>query len=531
MSSRFFNLSLFASLLICIFNLFVDVMEIDAAQYAEMSMEMLQSGNYLEPTCLGRPYLDKPPLIFWLGAISFKLFGISNFAYKLPSLLFAILAVYSTYRFTLLFYDKLSARTAAVMLSISQAMFIATNDVRTDTLLMGAVIFSIWQWAAFFDASKTKYVIGAGIGLGLALLAKGPVGLIAVGFAIVPHLVWKKKWRLVFDWRLLLAILIVAVMLWPMCIGLYHQHGVKGLRFYFWTQSFGRITGESEWNNHPDPVFLLYTFAWKILPWTIFFFAGWYNAVNAVWKLRGASWSQKEFISLTGFTLMLASLMQSKYQLPHYVYVVLPMGSVLAARGFVALTSKNEHPLWIKTLQLLTALAALLSAVVMHVSFSNQMTSLLIMIGLCAAAVILMYKQRSVLLWSIAPFIAFNFLLSFIYMPALLNYQAGNDIGRAIKASEKSFITYKYINNYSLVFYAQQMPVKEIWEPQDLDRKIKTLAVTTQEGVETLNSNNIAYKVLLEKQNFAVSKLNLRFLNPELRKDLTEKNYLIEIYP
>lgn len=506
-------------------------MEIDAAQYAEMSMEMLQSGNFLEPTCLGRPYLDKPPLIFWLSALSFKLFGINNFAYKLPSLLFALLAVYSTYRFTLLFYDEASAKTAAVMLSISQAMFIATNDVRTDTLLMGAVIFSIWQWAAFFETSKTKDAVGGSIGLGFALLAKGPVGIIAVGAAIVPHLIWKKKWQLLFDRRMILSLLIVGIMLLPMCIGLYHQHGVKGLRFYFWTQSFGRITGESEWNNHPDPVFLLYTFAWKILPWTIFFFAGWYNAVHAIWKLRGASWSQKEFISLIGFTLMLASLMQSKYQLPHYVYVVLPLGSVLAARGFVALTSENKHPKWIKTLQLLIALTALLAAVIMQVSFSNHTISLVGLIATGAAVTLLMYKQRSVMLWSIAPFIAFNFLLCVFYMSALLSYQASNDIGRAIRASEKTFITYKYINNYSLVFYAQQMPAEEIWEPENLDRKNRTLAVTTQEGIESLQSNNVAYKILLEKENFAVSKLNLRFLNPGLREGITEKNYLIEIQP
>jgi hypothetical protein len=71
--------------------MFNDVMEVDASQYAAMSREMLESGNYLQLFDRGQNYLDKPPLLFWVSAMSFKLFGISNFSYKLPSVLFSLL--------------------------------------------------------------------------------------------------------------------------------------------------------------------------------------------------------------------------------------------------------------------------------------------------------------------------------------------------------------------------------------------------------------------------------------------------------
>jgi 4-amino-4-deoxy-L-arabinose transferase-like glycosyltransferase len=73
---------------------FVDVMEVDAAQYASIAREMLERGEYLQVTNRYVDYLDKPPLLFWLSALSFKVFGISNVAFKLPSLLFAIVGIF-----------------------------------------------------------------------------------------------------------------------------------------------------------------------------------------------------------------------------------------------------------------------------------------------------------------------------------------------------------------------------------------------------------------------------------------------------
>ena len=78
--------------------LFLQIMEVDAAQYAAMSMEMLKAHRYLQLYDRALAYLDKPPLLMWLSSLSFYLFGISDFAYRLPSFMATILAVYSTYR-------------------------------------------------------------------------------------------------------------------------------------------------------------------------------------------------------------------------------------------------------------------------------------------------------------------------------------------------------------------------------------------------------------------------------------------------
>ena len=98
---------IFASLaLVCFIGFGIDIMDIDAAQYASMSREMMASGHYLQLYDLGTDYLDKPPFLFWISSVSLKLFGINNFAYRLPSFLFAGLAVFSTYKLSRLFYEK-----------------------------------------------------------------------------------------------------------------------------------------------------------------------------------------------------------------------------------------------------------------------------------------------------------------------------------------------------------------------------------------------------------------------------------------
>src|ERR1700744_5269641 len=93
-------------LIVFIIGLFIPLMEVDAAQYASISREMLENRSYLQVYDIGHDYLDKPPMLFWLSALSMRVFGVHDWAYRLPSLFFSFLAVYSTYRLALLFYRK-----------------------------------------------------------------------------------------------------------------------------------------------------------------------------------------------------------------------------------------------------------------------------------------------------------------------------------------------------------------------------------------------------------------------------------------
>ena len=88
----------------------LDVMEVDAAQYAAMARELAAGGDWLQFRFRGADYLDKPPLLFWTSALSFKLFGVHNWSYKLPSILAALFGLYATYRLARLYHGVIVGR-------------------------------------------------------------------------------------------------------------------------------------------------------------------------------------------------------------------------------------------------------------------------------------------------------------------------------------------------------------------------------------------------------------------------------------
>jgi 4-amino-4-deoxy-L-arabinose transferase-like glycosyltransferase len=562
-----------------LFNMRLDVMEVDAAQYAEISWEMLTTKSFLQVHCIYQNYLDKPPLLFWLNSVSFLLFGVSNFTYRIPSVLFALLAVYSTYRFAQIYYREQVARMAAVMLATSQAVFLITNDVRTDTLLMGSTIFSIWQWVAFFETSKNKYLLGGSVALALALLSKGPVGLIATGAAVVPHFVIKGQWKKLADIRLLPAAVIVGLLLLPMSIGLYQQFGTKGLRFYYWTQSFGRITGESEWNNHPDTFFLVHTTAWAFAPWSLFFFAGWLRSLYQWIKSRFLPFTFREFVSLTGFTLVLLSLSLSKYQLPHYIFIVYPLAAVISARFFDELSAKKTARLWFTGIQVLLLAVLMVLSVLLQYSFRGaEWFSLACLIFIYPLAVWLavlaggpvknahtirqyvyfrfrdIYNKvfvrnpviapavvfaldviyRRLFIVTAAVIIAFNLLLGAFYFPAILKYQPENDFGRYTqKNGQNNFVCYHTLADFAFVFYSHQTPVADIWSREAfrkiLDEKKNLIVYTTPHGLDELNADHIEYTVIQARDAFKISVMNAGFLNPNTRHQACQQVYLLQV--
>ena len=103
-NQKIYYLLIFVILCTYVAGMFVPIMEVDAAQYASISDQLLHGKSILQIKHRHFEYLDKPPLLFWLSAVSIKIFGISSFAYKIPSVLGLLLGVFSTYMFCNLYY-------------------------------------------------------------------------------------------------------------------------------------------------------------------------------------------------------------------------------------------------------------------------------------------------------------------------------------------------------------------------------------------------------------------------------------------
>ncbi len=540
--NRFFYGVLIFSLIVCITGMiFIPLMDIDAAQYALISREMLVRNSFLQIFENGKDYLDKPPMLFWLSAISLRLFGIYDWAYRLPSVLFAVLSIYATFRFTLIYYQKTIAQLSAMVLATSQAIFLITHDVRCDTMLMGWVIVSIWQLAAWFESGKWKNFLLAFIAIAGGMMTKGPIALIVPILAFVPHFILRREWKQFFRWEYLIGLLIIAILLIPMSIGLYQQYDLhpgkviygvpikSGLRFYYWTQSFGRYTGENVFHEMSYFTFLLENMLWSFLPWILFFLVALLIRFRDILLSRFWLRQNQEWISVGGFVFTYSVLARSQAQLPHYIFVVFPLAAIVTAVFLHQLFFTKDFRILKTILQSLHffifALLWVLAIVAMRIPFKEVSIFVFIsaIFGGIFFIVLLFFVHKwipvpSLLVICFYTVISVNFLLSSHFYPNLLNYQMGNMAADFINRSDlqkKNIFVYGPLDSRALHFYGQHIFEHRYTSSSTTPNDI---LITSMDSIPLLKIKYPDLKLLHKGPNFSVSMLTPEFLNPTTRE-------------
>lgn len=527
----------------------VDTMDIDASQYAEISREMLKSGDFLHVMDRGKDYLDKPPLLFWLSSSSMRVFGVNNFGYKFPSLLFALLAVFSTYKLAKRLYGDNTGRMAALVLATCQGMFLMTNDIRCDTILMGCVITSVWLINEWLVRRRLYYLLGGCAAIGLGMMTKGPIALMVPVFCFISDWVLKRQWRHFFRPAYLAGLVVIGIILVPMSIGLYQQfdlhpeklvngkHGVSGLRFFYWGQSFGRITGESPWKNDVDLSFLLLNMLWSFLPWIFIFLPALVANVITLFRQRFRLTAGQEWLTTGGFLLSYLALGSSAYQLPHYIFVAFPLAAIITARFLSRLIEEGDYrrvasffrPFHLMLSLLLLLITLLLIVYVFPAHPALIVALILLLAGWCYFA--FFRRASGKMFWlPAAAMIIVNFFLTNQVYYTLLHYQVGSVTGRyirqhAIPAGDFIFFRMEDPMN-SINFYADAAIPGTDTLSAIRDRKY---ILTMEKGYDSMKAHGIAFDIVQQGPMFKVSELTPEFLNPATRSKATPAYYILKM--
>ncbi len=550
--------------------MFLDVMDIDEAQYASISLEMLQNGSYLEVLHRNADYLDKPPLLFWVSALVFKLLGPGNFTYRLIPVLVCLLGIYSTYRLAKIFYNAQVAYLAALICGSAYGVFLMNHDLRTDTMLMGWTIFAIWQLAEYLDSARWNHLILGSVGVGLAMLAKGPIGLMVPMLAFGTHFVLTKQWGQIFRWQWLVGLGVVGVVLAPMCVGLYHQfdlhpekviegqRNTSGLYFFFWKQSFGRLTGENVWKDDSDPFFFVHTYLWTVMPWGLLAFFAFYDSVKSAlqrgWKPGTASafFVKPEYLTLGGFILPFIALSTSHYKLPHYINIVIPFSAIFSARYVYLLIHEPAY----QTLHKLIMGVQWLNVVVIWlvgllcVGWIFPLTNPLIWAAAGVAFLLTFYlgfkgrtRFQRLILPSVVAITGAYLVLNAHFYPALLQYQTGSTLGKYLKAQsdfplDRFFVLHRLSGDgkdifvHTIDFYSER--ITPLYE----DVGSLTERIGNQKGWVYLDAQGLAelqplgkVEIIKKFDKFHVTQLNGQFLDPTTRLQATNSVYLVAFTP
>lgn len=533
-----YHLCFLALLIVTCANLSIDIMEVDAAQYASISSEMAETGNYLQVYHNGDDYLDKPPLLFWLSSVSISVFGNTNIGYKLPAVIILWLGLWATYLFGRLWYDKRTGIFAALIMGSTQAFHLMTNDVRTDGLLTSFVMFAVYFLSLYLKKEKISSLIVSGLFIGTAMLAKGPIGFIIPVVAIGGHLLMTRQWKKIFDWRWLLVLPVIMIVLAPMLYGLYTQfdlhpekeaYGIKspsGIGFYFWTQSFGRITGENEWQNDTSFFYFFQTILWDLAPWVLLFIPALIFKVSNVFRRNTIDNEKPEWMTLFGFIVPFIALSFSNYKLPHYIFPLFPFAAVMIAH--LVITHAKRITIWFQSFYLLLLHVFIILAFVIVVWVFKPYNYFILIIMILMYG--LLWPLRKIndvadrlVLCTIFVAVYFQLALSFSFYPNLLKYQSTSEAGKMIAAANPNEVYWHYKHGHALDYYAgKQIP--KLTEENVFDLPTGAWVYTNEEGLSTLNN----YKIIKEFDDYAVTRLSRSFIDPERRRSVVKNTYLIE---
>lgn len=526
-------------LFIYVNNLFLDIMKIDAAQYASISLEMLQNHSYLQVYDLQKDYLDKPPLLFWLSSLSLNAFGICNFAYKIGAFLFLLFSLYAIYKFTANYYNHRIAKNAVLLFATCQAFFLMSNDIRTDGILTSCVIISIWLITEYWNKNKIIYLFLAAVFTAFAMMAKGPIGIIAVLMPTGIHLLYQKQWKRIFNLSWLFFIFIVVVLLIPMTYGLYTQFDLhpekiingklhqSGIYFYYWLQSFGRITGENVWDNGLPWHFFIGSISWDFFPWIFILYAGLFYQFKKITNTSNTK--VPEIITLSGFILLFVLLSMSRYKLPHYIFVTLPFASIISAVYIDKLNSK-KFLIWERIFFSLGILVAVL-LIVYPVFFFTEINYLIYFLIVLQLFLLIKIKKLPIngIFRLIGYVMVLNVFLSYVFYPKLLTYQADAIAGKWFYENKPNVKVY-FINEKSHLFNFYTKNSKHLSiSIKDLDTiKNSCWLYTNEDNLHTIQKS----KTILEKKAFVdypITRLKLKFLLESKRQENLKYYYLLKI--
>jgi 4-amino-4-deoxy-L-arabinose transferase len=155
------------------------VTESSEARYAQIPKEMIESGDFFHPTLMGIYHYHKPPMTYWITAISYKIFGISSWSARLFLQIAILIQIWLVYRiWKLIFEDKDKAFYAAMLYASFPTVIISGRALTTDGYLAVFILSAILFWFSYLKNYKSKYLLLFYLMLGFGFLTKGPVVLI-----------------------------------------------------------------------------------------------------------------------------------------------------------------------------------------------------------------------------------------------------------------------------------------------------------------------------------------------------------------
>jgi 4-amino-4-deoxy-L-arabinose transferase-like glycosyltransferase len=532
-------------------SLFFPLTDKDAAHHANIALHMYQTGDYASLVDREKPYLDKPHFLFWVSLISFKIFGVNTFAHRFPAIIFALISVYSTYKVTSYLTNKTTAKIAAVMLGTSQAFVLSVTDARMETPLTASVIFSLWQMVVYINEKKISNIFFAALGTAIAFSTKGWLGPLIIFISVFFKILTDKKWDVFLNIKTWLFLPLFFIFISPVLYAYYLQYDlhpeitvrgknhISGVKFILWQQLFERYKGFDEGGRYSSYFFLYHTFLWAFFPWSIAAYLGVFFWLKRIGYRK--KWTYPLSFAALSFTFILVFISFSKFKMPHYIIVLLPLAAMLTAPYLRLALSYTRGRKLFMPIQVFLAGFIFIATILLNYYFFKPGNIFVIITGpvMLAVLAVLIIKRSGnkafkVLYVSIFLSLCFNFFLNYNFFPNLLKYQAGNELVKLIKKKGLTIPDQNIMliesNAHSFDFYRNyNHPVAENLSDDYSVMRDKVFLLSSGNKRE-LETKGFVIDPILEQFDYNVNTVKLNFLNPAKRLSQCDTLMLARIY-
>ena len=354
----------------------------DEKRYIQSTKEMEASGDYITPRYHGNLRFQKPILFYWLIIFSYKIFGVTIFGARFPSILAAVLNVIITYLLTRTLFNKKAALFSGLTLATCEVFFMYAGFAVTDMTFILFIALAIYSFIkAYLGDIKSKFrYLYMYVFMALAVLTKGPLGFFYPALTIAAFIVIRKDWAVMKEVKLILGMSIFIAISAPWFITMIILHGNEYLNNVWSLEIIKKLnisrSGESPAFGGPIHYFssVFYYFGMiflRHLPWSVFLPAAIFSLPH-----RAVSFHKKEkcglHLMLAWFFVVFITIAaiwsrESYYILPLSVPLAIFIGKYLAD-----LTEENNlyrSALFIIPFVLIIILSAVTFAAWMCISF------------------------------------------------------------------------------------------------------------------------------------------------------------------
>ena len=472
------------------------------AFYAETPREMIEAGDFINPTFNHQPRFNKPPLVYWVVALFYKTFGVSEEVERLPIALAALVLIGTALLLGRAAFSSDAGLIAAIVLAATPRFLMFSRRIIIDVYLAMFMSLALLMFvlAELHPGRRKLYLSLMYVSVGLGILTKGPVAALLPAAAILIYLSVHRRLTVLRELMLPAGFLIIAAIVAPWYAAIYAEHGWHYIKSFLLDDNISRYT-QPVWGPRRSIFFYIPVIAGDLLPWSVFL-------PLAIWLQLRFKLNRREELNITpdcstptpdqpsqqgerrfGILLLIwiavvvlfFSISRNKedlYVLPVYPAVAALIGGFLARAWNKDRTRRLSIAIGAAALLVVGLGAGLLYVIerlsqIYEIAGARMIGCVAIAGGLFVAAVVLVRRADLAIILLALTLASINWVLVLRSLPDFEKYRPVRALSEVIaaQAGPDARVGYYRSASPSMVFYSRRS-IFEYYRPEELSEVI-----------------------------------------------------------